>query len=65
MSNWLSSTETSKHLKISACELMHKRERGELKFKKVGNAFFYQLPADLHLSDSTQNQCNLANHDSA
>ena len=38
---WLTSKQTQKHLKISGCELMHKRERGELKFKKRGRAYFY------------------------
>ncbi len=38
---WLTTKETKAHLKISDCELMHIRLRGEIKFKKVGNAFFY------------------------
>ena len=38
---WLTSKETQKRLKISGCELMHKRERGELKFEKRGRAFYY------------------------
>jgi len=38
---WLTSKQTQKHLKISGCELMHKRERGELKFEKRGRAYFY------------------------
>ncbi|MBH0011429.1 hypothetical protein I6F66_04980 [Pseudoalteromonas sp. NZS100_1] len=38
---WFSSKETIKLLKISDCELMHRRERGELKFEKRGRAFFY------------------------
>ncbi len=38
---WLSSKEAMKHLKISACELMHRRERGLLKFEKRGRAYFY------------------------
>lgn len=41
---WLSSKETKTELKITGCELMHRRERGELEFKKVGNAYFYKLP---------------------
>lgn len=41
--NWLTSKETQKALKISGCELMHRRESGELKFKKVGNAYFYLI----------------------
>ena len=31
-------------MKISGCELMHRRESGVLEFKKVGNAFYYMLP---------------------
>ena len=40
-SQWLTSKETKKLLKISDCELMHRRERGELKFEKRGRAYFY------------------------
>ena len=36
---WLSSKEAMKHLKISGCELMHRRERGELKFEKRAGIF--------------------------
>ncbi|PQJ53134.1 hypothetical protein BTO11_05295 [Psychrosphaera saromensis] len=43
-SNWLSSTEIKKILRITGGELMHRRVKGELKFKKVGNAYFYLLP---------------------
>lgn len=42
---WLSSKETQKALKISSCELMHRRERGDLEFKKEGNAYFYYIPS--------------------
>lgn len=38
---WLSSKEALKHLKITDCELMYRRERGELKFEKRGRAYFY------------------------
>jgi hypothetical protein len=38
---WLSSKEALKYLKITDCELMHRRERGELKFEKRGRAYFY------------------------
>lgn len=38
---WLSSKEAMAHLKITGCELMHRRERGELKFEKRGRAYFY------------------------
>lgn len=40
--NWLSSTKIKSLLKISGCELMHRRESGELEFKKVGNAYLYK-----------------------
>ena len=40
--NWLSSTKIKSLLKISACELMHRRVSGELEFKKVGNAYLYK-----------------------
>lgn len=40
---WVSSKAIMKTLKISACELMHKRERGEFDFKKLGNAYFYKI----------------------
>jgi Zn-finger protein len=38
---WLTSKEAKKRLKISDCELMHRRESGKLIFKKVGRAFYY------------------------
>jgi hypothetical protein len=41
--DWLSSTEVRRLLKISSCELMHRREAGSLIYKKVGNAYFYQM----------------------
>ncbi len=40
---WLSSKETMRALKISGCDLMHKRERGELKYRKQGNAYYYLI----------------------
>jgi len=40
-SEWLSSDEARKKLRISSCELMHLREAGHLGFKKQGNAFLY------------------------
>ena len=39
---YLTSKEMSKELKISACDLMHIREAGKLKFIKKGNAYFYE-----------------------
>jgi hypothetical protein len=44
---WLSSKEAQKKLKIKSCDLMHLREAGKLKFKKVGNAYFYFFPDSL------------------
>lgn len=41
--NWLSSTETSKALQISSCELSHLRQSGRLRFVKLGNAYFYDI----------------------
>lgn len=41
---WLTSAEVKKILRISDCELMHRRERGELVFQKKGNAYFYKPP---------------------
>lgn len=38
---WLTSKDTMKHLGISGCALMHKRESGELTFKKLGNSYLY------------------------
>lgn len=40
---WLTSKETQKILKISACELMHLRVSDKLKFKKQGNSYYYQV----------------------
>lgn len=39
---WLKSKEVMKTLKIQACDLMHLREAGKLKFIKQGNAFLYE-----------------------
>jgi len=39
---YLSSKEIRKYLKISACDLMHLREAGKLKFVKKGNAYLYE-----------------------
>ncbi len=39
--DWLTSEEARKQLRISSCELMHLREAGQLRFKKQGNAFLY------------------------
>ena len=40
---WLTSKEAMKALKISACDLKHKRESGLLKFTKKGNAYYYRI----------------------
>jgi hypothetical protein len=40
-SEWLKSKEVMKSLKIRACDVMHLREEGKLKFTKQGNAFLY------------------------
>lgn len=47
---WLSSKETQQRLKISGCELMHRRESGKLAFKKQGNAYCYFIKANLQVS---------------
>ncbi len=46
-SNWVRSAEARKALKLSTCELAHKRESGEIESKKVGNAYLYKLPTDI------------------
>lgn len=38
---WLKSKEVMKTLKICACDVMHLREAGKLKFTKQGNSFLY------------------------
>lgn len=38
---WLSSDEAIRELGISACELSHRRENGQLKSTKIGNAYYY------------------------
>lgn len=46
---YFSSKETKVILKISDCALMHMRTSGKLKYRKKGNAFFYQLPVGTSL----------------
>ena len=41
----LTSNEIKSVLKITDCELMHRRSANELAFEKRGNAFFYSLPS--------------------
>jgi hypothetical protein len=38
---WLSTDEAIEELGISACELSHRREGGQLKSTKIGNAYYY------------------------
>ena len=38
---WVRNEEARRVLKLSTCELAHAREAGEVRFKKVGNAFLY------------------------
>ena len=45
-SNYLTSKEMRKQLKVSGCELMHLREAGKLKFVKKGNAYHYLTNAE-------------------
>lgn len=52
--DWLSSKDIKKQLKLSGCELMHLRERGELEYKRVGNAFFYKQPKQFSKSNDHQ-----------
>ena len=40
----LTSTETKAILKISDCELMHMRTKGEIVFEKKGRSYLYELP---------------------
>lgn len=42
-SEWLSSKEAKKELRITDCQLMHLHIEGNLPFKKVGNSYFYLL----------------------
>ena len=46
----LSSKEAMKHLKITACELMHRRESRELKFEKRSRAYFYYVETKIPIS---------------
>jgi hypothetical protein len=41
---WVRSAEVRKALRLSTCDLAHKRESGEIESKKVGNAYYYKLP---------------------
>lgn len=37
----LKSKEVQKALKVQACEIMHLREEGKLRYEKKGNAYLY------------------------
>lgn len=39
--DWLGSKEARKELEVSACDLSHIREAGELRYRKAGNAYRY------------------------
>jgi hypothetical protein len=41
---WVRSADVRKALKLSTCDLAHKRQSGEIEAKKVGNAYYYKLP---------------------
>lgn len=45
---WLKSKEVMKTLKIRACDVMHLRETGKLKYTKQGNAFLYETESVLN-----------------
>lgn len=45
---WLNSKEVMKALKIRACDVMHLREAGKLKYTKQGNAFLYETESVLN-----------------
>jgi hypothetical protein len=42
---WMTSKEVKKHLRITSCELMHKRESALIPFRKNGNAYEYLIDA--------------------
>lgn len=46
-SEWLKSKEVMNTLKIRACDVMHLRETGKLKFTKQGNTFLYSAESVL------------------
>jgi hypothetical protein len=43
---WVRSADVRKALKLSTCDLAHKRDSGEIEAKKVGNTYYYKLPKD-------------------
>lgn len=48
---WLKSKKVMKTLKICACDVMHLREEGKLKFTKQGNAFLYSAESVVLLQE--------------
>ncbi|PUA28812.1 MAG: hypothetical protein B0W54_10365 [Cellvibrio sp. 79] len=40
---WMTSKEAKKHLKITSCELMHRRESSRIPFRRKGNAYEYLI----------------------
>jgi hypothetical protein len=40
---WVTSKEAKKYLKITSCELMHRRESSRIPFRKKGNAYEYLI----------------------
>lgn len=53
-SDWLTSNEVLKTLKIKSCDLMHLRVGGKLEFKKNGNAFLYSKTSVLSTKNKTK-----------
>ena len=39
--DWLTSAEVRKSLRISTCDLAHLREEGRIRAEKRGNAYYY------------------------
>ena len=48
---YLKSKDIKSVLKVSDCELMHLRQRGQLEYIKKGNAYFYSLPSNCSILD--------------
>jgi hypothetical protein len=55
--NWLKSQETQEELHISACDLMHLRLEGKLRFQKKGNAFLYAQKDVQNLKSECKRTC--------
>jgi len=52
-SEWLKSKDVMKTLKIRACDVMHLREAGKLKFTKEGNSFLYSKESVITIKEPT------------